>query len=802
MGALVNAGCQTEQEMHSTRAIIEVDGIVQGVGFRPFVHQRARWHALNGWALNSREGVRIEVEGPTERVRRFVDDLRTQPPVLAAIEHVHVEYAEPAGYATFEIRRSEERADAAGSTHERICFVSPDVATCDDCLSELFDPGDRRQLYPFINCTNCGPRFTIVEDTPYDRGKTTMRAFPMCHQCRSEYENIDDRRYHAQPNACWRCGPRLALHAPGREVAESDIIPATQQILADGGVVAVKGLGGFHLACDAENGDAVRRLRARKHREEKPLAIMCGSVKAAESICTVNNTERELLTDPRRPIMLLRKRPDCSIAEEVAPQNRYLGVMLPYTPLHALLFRHAPYTALVMTSGNLTEEPLTHTNEEARQGLLPMADALLMHNRDIHARCDDSVARIAAGKPLVMRRARGWAPFPIRLGEATPIILACGAELKSTFCLVRDGYAFISQHIGDLKNAKASAYFEEEIRHYQELFRATPDVVAHDLHPQYLSTRYALEHSCPTKVAVQHHHAHMASCMAEHGMKEPVIGVSFDGLGLGMDETVWGGEFLVGDLVDFRRVGHFVTVPMPGADAATEQPWRMALSYLLATFGTEYRMLPLALNERTDDERHDVIRQMIERQFNSPLTSSCGRLFDAVAALLGLRDEARFEGQAAMELEMHCVDGVSAAYDFDVLSPSGDAPEPLQLDWRPTIRGIVDDILSGVPTPVIAAKFHNAIVNGTAEMCSAIAERSGLEKVTLSGGCFQNVRLVQGLVPALERRGLVPYTQHLVPPNDGGVSLGQAAVAHARAGMGARQPAESAVGEEGIRQCV
>ncbi|MGD8236920.1 MAG: carbamoyltransferase HypF [Armatimonadota bacterium] len=766
--------------MTDSRAIIEVNGIVQGVGFRPFVHQRVRLYGLKGWVLNSRQGVQMEVEGASEDVRRFVDDLETQPPVLAAIERVHVQHAEPVGYEAFEIRRSEERPADSETAEDRICFVSPDVATCEDCLRELLDPGDRRHRYPFTNCTNCGPRFTIVEDTPYDRDKTTMRAFPMCDDCHGEYGDIEDRRYHAQPNACWRCGPQLTLELPGSPPAEGDAITATQRILADGGIVAVKGLGGFHLACDAENAAAVRRLRARKHREEKPLAIMCGAAEAAERICDTGESERRLLTDPRRPIVLLRKRPDCPIAEQVAPGNRYHGVMLPYTPLHALLFQDAPYTALVMTSGNLSEEPLTHTNEGARRGLLPMADALLAHNRDIHARCDDSVARIAAGGPLVMRRSRGYAPFPVRLGEATPMILACGAELKNTFCLVRDGYAFISQHIGDLKNAKASAYFEEEIQHYQELFRSDPEIVAHDLHPQYLSTRYALGHCCSTKIAVQHHHAHMASCMAEHGIREPVIGVSFDGLGLGADDTVWGGEFLVGDLVQFRRAGHFATVPMPGGDAATEQPWRMALSYLLAAFGDDYRTLPLALNERIDDERHEVVAHMIERQFNSPLTSSCGRLFDAVAALVGLRGEVRFEGQAAMELEMHCADDVSAGYDFAIVEPDEGADEPLLLDWRPAFRGMVDDLVSGIDSPVIAARFHNALVTATAAMCSALSERTGLRKVTLSGGCFQNVRLLDGLVPALKQRGLDPYTQHLVPPNDGGISLGQAAVAHAR----------------------
>ncbi len=765
----------------NSRAIVAVNGIVQGVGFRPFVHQRARLHGLSGWVLNCPEGVRLEVEGEREAVERFVDDLRTQPPVLAMIERVEVQRAEPVGYEGFEIRASD-----ADAPEEALRFISPDVATCADCGRELHDPGDRRHGYPFINCTNCGPRFTIIEDTPYDRDKTTMAPFVMCEACHAEYTDIEDRRYHAQPNACWRCGPQLRLETTGGTVCGEAVIPRAQRLLEAGATLGVKGLGGFHLACNAEDDEAVRRLRYQKGREEKPLAIMCGTVALVEKLCSVSDDERRLLTDPRRPIVLLRKRPDCPVVERVAPQNRYLGVMLPYTPLHDLLFAGAPYRALVMTSGNLSEEPLVKSNAEARQLLRQMADGLILHNRNIHARCDDSVVRLIARRPSIVRRARGYAPFPIRLGAPGPTVLACGAELKNTFCLVHQGYAFLSQHIGDLKNAKAIEYFEEEIEHYQRLFRAEPTSIVHDLHPQYLSTQYALAHACRQKVAVQHHHAHIVSCMAEHGLDEEVIGVSFDGLGLGDDGHIWGGEFLVCTRATYRRAGHLQYTPMPGGDAAVREPWRMALAYLNRGFGEDPTEGDELLREAASREAQDVVRQMVRTGFNSPLTSSCGRLFDAVAALLGLRARVSFEGQAAMELEQHAamVWGAGASgegcgqYDYGVWEPA-DAAGKLLVDTGPIIRGVVQDVRSGVDTRVVAARFHNTVIAFVLELVGCLARQTGLSKVVLSGGCFQNALLVSGLLEALSRRGLNPYIHHLVPPNDGGLALGQAAAAEA-----------------------
>ena len=782
-----------------TRAIIAINGIVQGVGFRPFVHQRARLHGLRGWVLNCPEGVRLEVEGPGDDVARFVDDLRTQPPVLAMIERVEVEQAEPVGYQRFEIRASDP-----GAPEEALRFISPDVATCPDCLRELHDPEDRRHHYPFTNCTNCGPRFTIIEDTPYDRDKTTMAPFVMCEACQAEYTDIEDRRYHAQPNACWRCGPQLRLEATGGTVCGEAVIARAQGLLHAGAILAVKGLGGFHLACDAEHEGAVCRLRDQKGREEKPLAIMCGSPATVEQLCEVSESERRLLTDPRRPIVLLRKRPDCPIAEPVAPGNRYLGVMLPYTPLHDLLFDGAPYRALVMTSGNLSEEPLVKSNAEARQLLRRMADGLILHNREIHARCDDSVARVVAGRASLVRRSRGYAPFPIRLGPPGPTILACGAELKNTFCLVHQGYAFLSQHIGDLKNAKAIECFEEEIEHYQQLFRAEPSIIVHDLHPQYLSTQYALQHPCATKVAVQHHHAHIVSCMAEHGLDEEVIGVSFDGLGLGDDGHVWGGEFLVCTRAGYRRAGHLQYVPMPGGDAAVREPWRMALAYLNRGFDDAATDAEDLIAYAATEQARNVVRQMVHTGFNAPLTSSCGRLFDAVAALLGLRGHVTFEGQAAMELEQHAAtarpldaaEGVAGQYDYGLWEPA-DVAGRLLVDAGPVIRGVVDDVRGGTDTHVVAGRFHNTVAAFVLEVVERIAAPTGLDKVVLSGGCFQNALLVGSLLEGLQERELTPYVHHLVPPNDGGLALGQAAAAEARWKRGYMREAQGALRDPG-----
>jgi hydrogenase maturation protein HypF len=733
--------------MGDARLRIQLRGIVQGVGFRPFVHRLAEERQLGGWVLNSSAGLVTEVEGPRAALESFVEAVRHEPPPLAWIQEIQVSEVEALGETGFVIRQS------VASTGE-FALVSPDVATCADCVADFTGAANRRYGYAFTNCTNCGPRYTIIRDIPYDRPKTTMAAFRMCAACQAEYEDPRNRRFHAQPNACAACGPRLS--AP---------VDEARRRLADGEVLAIKGLGGFHPACDAGNQEAVERLRARKRKSDKPFAVMVRDLAAAAALCHVSEAEQESLAGTRSPIVILRRIESAALVHAIAPGNRTLGVMLPYTPLHHLLFVDAPYDALVMTSGNLSEEPIVVSNDEACRRLSQTADWFLTHDRDIYMRTDDSVVRVFEGRELVMRRSRGYAPQTLDLGREVPELLACGGELKNAFCLTKGRHAILSQHIGDLENYETLEFFEETLRNLKKLFRVEPRAVAHDLHPQYLSTKYALERTGLPAVGVQHHHAHIASCMTEHSLAGEVIGVAFDGTGYGTDGAIWGGEFLVAGYASFARRAHLRYVPLAGGDAAVRENWRAALGYLTDTLGAG------ASIEGVAEERVRVVRRMIATGLNTVPTSSCGRLFDAVSAIIGLRREVTFEGQAAIELETIAESGERGRYDFAI---EGDGP--WQIDFRPFIREILRDPASA---PVKAAKFHNTLAEATVEVCLRISRETALRRVCLSGGTFQNMRLLGATVAALRSNGLEVYLHAQVPPNDGGIALGQAAIAAA-----------------------
>jgi len=748
---------------------IKITGVVQGVGFRPFVYQLAQEHRLRGWVCNTSAGVEIEAEGREEALERFLLELKVKAPPLARIESLSAAEVEPSGYDRFEIRSS--RAQKG-----RYLLISPDIATCEDCKRELLDPSDRRYRYPFTNCTNCGPRFTIIEDIPYDRPKTTMRAFTMCPKCRGEYENPGNRRFHAQPNACPVCGPSLTLtDAQGRRLP-GDPLPSAAHLLKEGKVVAVKGLGGFHLACDATNEEAVTRMRERKNRPAKPLAVMMATLEEIKEHCQISSEEARLLTSPQCPIVLLPWKSESTISRAVAPGNWYLGAMLPYTPLHHLLLRETG-RPLVMTSGNRGDEPLAKDNKEVTR-LQGLADFFLLHNRDIYVRCDDSVWMVE-GSPQPLRRARGYAPYPIHLPFPAQEVLACGGEEKNTFCFTKERYAFLSQHIGDLQNLETLNYFQESIEHYKALLRLQPGITAYDLHPEYLSTKYALDVAArsnprPHLVGVQHHHAHIVACMIDNGIEDKVIGVAFDGTGYGLDGHIWGGEFLVADLGDFQRVGHFEYLPMPGGEAAIRRPYRLAIGYLYTLLD---EIPPLPFLTEIDDLEVEAIMRQIDKRLNAPLTSSCGRLFDAVSALLGIRGEISYEAQAAIELEMLASEAeAQGSYPFSIVEQEG--VNVIQL--KELLKAIVVDLEEGVSIPTIGFKFHQSVVAIIVEMCRRISQVTGLRGVALSGGVFQNRLLLRKTREALWKAGFISYTHHQVPTNDGGISLGQAIVAQAK----------------------
>jgi hydrogenase maturation protein HypF len=779
------------------RVRARVTGTVQGVGFRPFVYRLACERRLGGWVRNDEHGVLVEAEGSESDVSDFFDRIGCEPPPLARVESIALEPVAVAGGAVegpreFRIVASERRGDADTP-------IAADAATCDECLAQLRDPADRRFRYPFINCTNCGPRFTIVRDVPYDRPLTTMASFAMCDECRREYEDPLDRRFHAQPNACPRCGPQLRLlDAAGRTMpihirmaeadrqrSRADAVEAVAALLADGAIAAVKGLGGYHLVCDAAQERAVAALRGRKHREDKPFALMVADLEAARELVALDDVAIGLLCSPARPIVLApRSEGARGVAASVAPRSAELGVMLPYTPLHHLLLADVAalgLRALVMTSGNVSDEPIAYRDDDARRRLGEIADAFLVHDREIETRTDDSVTRsVTLGvreRPLMLRRSRGYVPEPLTLPVAARRpLLACGAEQKATFCLARGERAWVGHHIGDLEQLATLIAYREGIAHFERMFAVSPALVAHDLHPDYLSTQHALELDGVGLVGVQHHHAHLAACLAEHGMTGPAVGAIFDGTGFGGDGTAWGGELLSGDLTGYTRQGRLWTVRMPGGAAAVRQPWRMAVAWLAEAFaGTP--PLPAALAGRVEEARWRAVASIADSDAVSPVTSSMGRLFDAVGVLCGLPVEAGYEGQAAVELEaLAWTVAPAGGYELDLVTRDG----VLVLDPRPALRELCGELARGVEPAVVAGRWHRGVAAVTVDAVAAIARRSGLDRTVLSGGVFQNRMLLQDVAAGLQRAGLRVLVPARLPPNDGGISFGQAAVAAAQ----------------------
>ena len=761
---------------------VHITGIVQGVGFRPFVYNLATRHNLKGWVKNTSAGVDIEVDGDDEALNLFLRQLRDEAPPLSRIDEFSASFQPANGFRSLEILHSEAVEGAFQP-------ISPDVSICPDCLRELFDPNDRRYRYPFTNCTNCGPRFTIIKDIPYDRPKTTMASFPMCRDCEREYTDPSDRRFHAQPVACPVCGPQVTFEGlnVGTMASSGDAIAETCKSLANGQIVAIKGLGGFHLACDATNAQAVTELRNRKLRVDKPFAIMMPDIAAVEQHCFVSDLERDLLLSSARPIVLLKRKPESNIVQEVAPRQDWIGVMLPYTPLHYVLFNdeNTKLTALVMTSGNLSEEPIATGNDEARERLSSLADAFLMHNRDIHTRCDDSVVRVFDEHRISdiddrisiypIRRSRGYSPFPVKLPFDAPQILAAGSELKNTFCITNKNYAFLSHHIGDMENYETLRSFEEGVEHFEKLFRVKPEAIAYDLHPNYLATRYALERAERENIqaiGVQHHHAHIAACMAEHGLDgtHTVIGVAFDGTGYGEDGAIWGGEILIADYKSCQRRFHLEYFPLPGGDAAVKKPARTALA-LLWSLGLDWdeKLSPVAEFPERDQI---ILRAQLGRKINTPLTSSMGRLFDAAAALAGVRQQVNYEGQAAIEFEALADVAEGGRYPFGL--------DQDQVRVGSAVKALLNDAMAGMPVSKISAKFHNGLAQTVLENCSRIRSETGIDEVALSGGVWQNITLLGRTLSLLKEDGFRVYIHREVPANDGGLSLGQAVIAAAR----------------------
>jgi hydrogenase maturation protein HypF len=747
------------------RVSARVDGTVQGVGYRPFVYRLAAELGIAGWVLNDQRGVLVEAEGSPEAVAAFVERLQSDAPPLAAVSGVSVEDVPATGEAGFEIVAS-ERGGAATAP------VTPDSATCDECLAELADPADRRYRYPFLNCTNCGPRFTIVRGIPYDRPLTTMADFQMCADCQAEYDDPLDRRFHAQPNACPVCGPQVRLlERGGGRVEAADAVRAAADDLLAGKVLAVKGLGGYHLACRADDEQAVAALRARKRREGRPFAVLVADLDAARELVELGAPEEALLVSRERPIVLATRKPDAPVATSVAPAVPELGIMLPYTPLHQLLATDTG-VPLVLTSGNISDEPIAFLDEDLVR-LETIADRFLVHNRPIATRTDDSVVRAVRGGPLMLRRSRGYVPTSLALPIACPRpLLGAGAEQKNAFCLAADTRAWPSHHIGDIKNYETLQSLRDGVAHFERLFEVTPEVVAHDLHPDYLSTRYAQEREEEGLVlhGVQHHHAHLAATLAEHGETGPAVGAIYDGTGYGTDGTIWGGELLVGGLASYERVGRLVTAKMPGGERAIAEPWRMACAWL-----TQMRApLPPAFAD-IEQNRWNMVARMSMTGMGSPTTSSAGRLFDAVAAICGVRLEVTYEGQAAIEFEALADPAGGEPYPFPM-----EAKEMIVLNPRPTVMAILADIDAGVPVATISARFHQTMALATAEACAIAAERASLDTVVLSGGVFQNKLLIGLTATALEHAGLRVLTPRLLPPNDGQIAYGQVAVAAAQ----------------------
>jgi hydrogenase maturation protein HypF len=762
-----------------------IEGIVQGVGFRPFVYKLASEHGLTGWVQNRAAAVVIEVQGTDTLLAAFNEALYGSLPPLAIITS-HTSQNIPAiEDDSFRILPS---ADGESSIQ-----IAPDSAICADCLRELFDPNDRRYRYPFITCTNCGPRYSIITGIPYDRPNTTMTDFPLCPDCLREYENPQDRRFHAQPIACHACGPQVSLlSSTGDKVAVRDsAIFQAIQLLKEGAILAIKGIGGYHMAVDSCNHDAVRKLRERKKRDEKPFAVMTASLETARKLALLEAMEERLLNSTEAPIVIVRKRSDCPVSPLVAPDNGWIGLMLPYSPLHHLLFHDVQgsmstttnveprtrLTALVMTSGNISDEPVAFEDDDALRRLAEIADYFLIHDRPIHIRSDDSVMRVFQGKPLFYRRSRGYAPRAVKLPFSVQPLLTTGDELKSAVCLANGDHAFLSQHIGDLQNDSTNESFSHTVKHLSEILQIKPSLVACDLHPDYISSRFAEDSGLPL-IRVQHHHAHMASCMAENGLDGEVIGVVFDGTGYGPDGTVWGGEFLVGGYDGYRRAAHFKVAPLPGGDAAVKEPWRMAMSYLHQAYGDAAFSIDHPVAHQLSAQEQGVFTVMLRSGINSPMTSSCGRLFDAVAALLNIRHKVSYDGQAAIELEALAETVMDEeSYSYKILFHKD---TPAQIDFSLMFSEILADIDADLQHALIARRFHITVASATTDVCLYISDSTCINRVILSGGVFQNRLLSEMIYTALTKQGLQVFTHRLVPPNDGGIALGQAAIAGRR----------------------
>jgi hydrogenase maturation protein HypF len=742
-------------------------GMVQGVGFRPFIYRMAVKNGLTGFVQNNPEGVTAEVEGTSEALELFLTGIKNELPPLAHITQIQSAEIEILNDNSFEIIPSDAQGHA--DVH-----ITPDAATCPDCLKELFDSKNRRFRYPFINCTNCGPRLTIINAIPYDRANTSMSCFGLCANCLDEYKNPADRRFHAEPNACPVCGPQLKLlDSSGQPVQTDDPVQSAIDLLSSGHVLAIKGLGGFHLSVDAGSDEAVKKLRSRKYREEKPLAIMARDISQAKRIVKISKEEKILLTSPQRPIVLLRKIKSDLISGLVAPDVPNLGIMLPYTPLHHLLLEKN-FTALVMTSANQVDEPICISNREAFDRLRGIADYFLVHNRDILVRCDDSIAFVADKTPRLLRRARGYVPQPVQLRDSYPQVLALGGQLKTAQCILKDRFAFVSPHIGDMETPQARDFFHESITLMKRITKSDPQIVACDYHPSYYSTKAAQELHAAKVIKVQHHHAHIVSCMAENKIEGKVIGLAMDGTGYGMDGNAWGGEFMIADETGFERFGHLQYIVLPGGEKAIHEPWRIAVSLLKAAYGPSWRETALRWNLVPDQNSYDLLDKIIDGRINSPLSSGLGRLFDGVAALIGAHRQVSFEGQAAMELEMLATDSLGQAYPFDILR---DKDKPYIIDTGAMIKAIVADLEAGRSPAKIAASFHQTLIEAFTAMADEMRKAAGLTRVALSGGCFQNKILLQGAIDKLRHSGFDVYCHKQVPANDGGISLGQAVAA-------------------------
>ncbi|CCK78897.1 carbamoyltransferase HypF [Desulfobacula toluolica] len=766
---------------------LEISGVVQGVGFRPFLFGLADQYHLKGEVFNTSGGIRVIVEGPPEKIERFVDDIYHKSPLLASVTDIKSSDVPPGNFFSFKIENSEV-------ANRRTTLISPDVAICSDCLAEMKDPGNRRHEYEFINCTNCGPRYTIIKDIPYDRSKTSMKSFKMCGKCQQEYDDPLNRRFHAQPNACPVCGPQVFLTDRRGNRINTDsqsAITLAAQYLRQGRIIGIKGLGGFHLACDAANLDAVKQLRQRKNRPHKPFALMAASASILFDHVHVSNREKQLLTSYQRPIVLLKRKyingdnqKGSVLATDVAFFNKTLGVMLPYAPLHCLLLEKGP-SILVMTSGNLSGEPLSIENEDALEAFSHIADYFLLHNRDICFRADDSIARIQAGETRFIRRSRGYAPLPVFINRKMPKILGCGAGFKNAVCLTRGHHAFLSQHIGDLDNMKTHAFYRDSIDHLKNIFDIQPDIIAHDMHHGYMSTDYAKAQNTVKKVAVQHHHAHAAACMAENGLDEEVIAITLDGTGYGTDGHIWGGEILLCTQKAFKRKAHLSYIKMPGGDAAVLEPWRMAASVLFQVFGKDFLQMEIPYIKAMEKEKLSFICGMMEKNLNSPLTSSVGRLFDAVSSLLCVRHTISYESQAAMELEAMADERpVRECYAFDLVSgkKDGGRDQVFEINLMPCIRQITAELQQGRHVAGISAKFHYTLAQAFAVAALKVSLQTHIQKIILSGGVFHNDIILNTMILALEEHNLKVYTHTQVPTGDGGICLGQAVVAAALEG--------------------